>query len=319
MEAALDKVNDNQDRDSRVEHAFAEVRAMGAQFDPEILHATRLLFAPVVSDQSWMRRPVHRDLRYGDDPRHLLDFYLADRPGAPLLVFVPGGGFVSGDKRVSPPFNANVGCYFAEHGYSTIVMNYRLAPEHQWPAGGIDVAAVMHWIAQHAADYAADPETIFLLGQSAGAAHAMTYLFDPVINSPLRRSVKGAALLSGTYWINASAGQGARAYFGQDEALWSERSPAQHIPVGHIPLLLSVAELDSAPTAQKTYDLVQWMNRLDRRPPRLTWFEGCNHVSTLFGLGLAQDCVGIALRRFFSGSGSIAATGDGCRDSAGSG
>ena len=36
-------------------------------------------------------------------------------------------------------------------------MNYRLAPDHQWPAGGEDVAAVVDWLKAHAAEHGGDP------------------------------------------------------------------------------------------------------------------------------------------------------------------
>ena len=47
-------------------------------------------------------------------------------------------------------------------------INYRLAPQHQWPACADDVATAIKWVKAHAADYKADPKRIALIGESAG-------------------------------------------------------------------------------------------------------------------------------------------------------
>jgi acetyl esterase/lipase len=54
------------------------------------------------------------------------------------LIFLHGGGFVRGDKGDRD----NVGYYFARQGLVVIVPNYRLAPDHRWPAGAEDAVAV---------------------------------------------------------------------------------------------------------------------------------------------------------------------------------
>ena len=47
-------------------------------------------------------------------------------------------------------------------------INYRLAPQHPWPACADDVASAIKWVKQHAAEYKADPKRIALIGESAG-------------------------------------------------------------------------------------------------------------------------------------------------------
>ena len=85
-----------------------------------------------------------------------------------MLVYIPGGGYVGGDKNSDGVFYGNLGVYFARHGYLTIVANYRLAPAHPWPAGSQDVAGAIAWARKEAEAHGGDAGRLFLFGQSAG-------------------------------------------------------------------------------------------------------------------------------------------------------
>ncbi len=73
------------------------------------------------------------DLAYGADPRQKLDVLQPEGSAMPVLVYIPGGGFISGDKNTDGVFYSNLGVYFARHGYLTIIANYRLAPANRGP------------------------------------------------------------------------------------------------------------------------------------------------------------------------------------------
>lgn len=276
----------------------AELRAIGARFDPDVLGKTRELYGAAVASLPWIERAAVFDLRYGPAERNVLDVYPADGTNAPVILFVHGGGFVGGDKRGDPLFYGNVGRYFASHGYLTILANYRLAPESRWPSGDEDVAAMLAWIERNALSHGGDASRILLIGQSAGAAHVAGYLFHPKAGGRDNRSIRAAALMSGFYRGKEPLLPGPRHYLGDDKASWPEKSPATHVTANHPPLLLSIAELDPAQIADQTLDFAAALNAVDGRPPELLWFEGHNHVSTVHGLGLGRDIVGSALRRF---------------------
>jgi triacylglycerol lipase len=104
--------------------------------------------------------------------------------------------------------------------------------------------------------------------------------------------------MSGFYRPKAPLLGGPLAYFGDDKTKWADRAVAANLKTPHPPLLLSVAELDPAAIADQTLDLAMSLNQRDGRAPRLLWFEGHNHVSTVHGLGLGSDTVGRALRNF---------------------
>lgn len=83
----------------------------------------------------------------------------------PVIVSFHGGGWVYGTKEVYQYYCMSL----AAHGFAVINYNYRLAPEHRFPAAFADTNAVFHWLMQHAAEYRLDTERIFAVGDSAGA------------------------------------------------------------------------------------------------------------------------------------------------------
>lgn len=276
----------------------AELRRLGAGFDQQILQATRELYRPAVAALPWADRPEVLDLAYGSAERHRLDIYPADRPGAPVLLFLHGGGFVGGDKRSDETFYGNVGRYFAAKGFLAIAANYRLAPMSVWPSGHEDVTAIRAWIDRHVAEYGGDPHRIVLVGQSAGAGHAAGYLFDPRSEGRRDRSIRAVALLSGFYRADKTMPGGPRQYFGDDESVWEDRSPAAHLTCEHPPIMLSVAELDPPPIARQTFGFADALETADGQAPELVSFAAHNHVSTVHGLGLGSDTVGRAICEF---------------------
>lgn len=83
----------------------------------------------------------------------------------PLIVFFHGSGFVVCDLDTHDPMSRNL-C----HGTKAIVLSvdYRLAPEHKYPAAGDDCYRAVRWGANAAQDIGAVPGLIALAGDSAG-------------------------------------------------------------------------------------------------------------------------------------------------------
>ena len=96
-------------------------------------------------------------------------YYPREAAQLPALVFFHGGGFVLGGLDSSDRT-----CRALANGSGCIVISvdYRLAPEHVFPAAADDAFAVTQYVAEHAADFGVDPTLLAVGGDSAGGTLA---------------------------------------------------------------------------------------------------------------------------------------------------
>lgn len=88
-----------------------------------------------------------------------------------LLVYVHGGGFVAGDLDTHDELCATLA---AESGARVLSVDYRLAPEHPFPAAVDDCLAAFAHVTAHPEEFGAAPGRIAVGGDSAGASLALT-------------------------------------------------------------------------------------------------------------------------------------------------
>ncbi len=88
-----------------------------------------------------------------------------DAAPRPAVVYIHGGGFIAGDLD-----SEDVRCvrFANEAGCVVVSVEYRLAPEHRYPAALDDCYAVLCWTASSAAELGVDPHRIGLAGASSG-------------------------------------------------------------------------------------------------------------------------------------------------------
>lgn len=276
-----------------------QLAAFGTNFDGDVLAATRALYRPLL-DLS----PVgeeQKDLVYGPHERHRLDVYRPVGQSRATVVYVHGGGFVAGDKNGDGVYYRNIGCWLARQGFTAVLPNYRLAPAHGWPAGTQDLQSVLQWVHQDR-QASGDAAPLVLWGQSAGACHVASWLFDDAARgAPPAVALDGVLLMSGLYRADAPLLPGPKAYFGDDPSLYPQRSPLTHVrALDALPVWLAVAELDPAWIAEQTYALAQALTRVNGRSPSFLFNRGHNHVSTVQSLGSVQQDVAHEVLRFLA-------------------
>lgn len=272
------------------------LHALGPRFDPEVLAATRDIYRPLLELAPACVEKA--DVRYGNDARHKLDVYCPAGGCRAIVVNVHGGGFVAGDKNADGVFNRNIGRWLAGNGYAAVLPNYRLAPSHGWPAGAQDIQSVLEWVDSHRGELTAPSKPIVLWGQSAGASHVASWLFDEAARGAEMIEVGAVMLLSGFYSVVAPLAAGPRAYFGDDLSRYVMRSPITHVRPVSLPIWLGIAELDPAPIAQQTYELACVVTRASGRSPDFHFFRGHNHASTVQSLGSPHEDAGVEVLRF---------------------
>lgn len=107
----------------------------------------------------------HTDLEYAPDSAAKLDVLVPATPGPhPVLVYLHGGAWVAG----SPASHRKLTARFAQAGLLVVSVDYRLAPEHPFPAALHDCLDAVTWAAANASRYGGDATRLFLAGDSAG-------------------------------------------------------------------------------------------------------------------------------------------------------
>ncbi len=119
---------------------------------------------------------VTKDVAYGPGPRDRLDIYRpAKGRDQPVIVFLYGGSWNSGSRRIYPFVAATL----ARRGNVVVVPDYRLYPQVQFPAFLQDCARAVAWTAGHMNDLGGNPDKLFVMGHSAGAYNAAMLGLDP--------------------------------------------------------------------------------------------------------------------------------------------
>lgn len=85
------------------------------------------------------------------------------------MIYMHGGGFMLGDLDSSDSIAWG---FAAETGATVISVDYRLTPEHPWPAGFDDCYAVLEWAAAAGREIGIDPARLVIGGDSAGGRYA---------------------------------------------------------------------------------------------------------------------------------------------------
>jgi acetyl esterase/lipase len=136
------------------------------------------------------------DVHYGPDARQTLDIYrpVNAKGQLPVVVFVHGGSWQEGSKD-SYVF---AGRALAAQGFVAMVMNYRLHPEHKYPAFVEDVALALKWTADNALSHRGDPDKIFAIGHSAGAYNLAMAVLDARY-AATRPELAGVITLAGPF------------------------------------------------------------------------------------------------------------------------
>jgi acetyl esterase/lipase len=234
---------------------------------------------------------VQKDVTYIDgDPadaaKHKLDLYLPkDKKNFPVLVFVHGGSWRSGDKSLYPA----LGNRFAKLGIGVAIPSYRLMPKNPHPAQIEDTAAAFAWVYKNIAQYGGDASRIYVAGHSAGGHLVALLALDPSYlakyDIPLT-AIKGVAALSGVYDVSKIQG-----FVNADG---DSPSPIAHVHAKAPPFLISYCQWDYlalplqarefAGALKKSFDSVE-----------LLYVPGQGHISEIIHIVKDDDVIAQAI------------------------
>jgi len=252
---------------------------------------------------------IQRDLPYASpaNAAQSLDVYApAGGDHHPVVVWIHGGGWAHGDKSdlqagVHDPVNRKSAAFVGK-GFVFAAINYRLFPSATVRQMAGDVARAIHWLHDHAAEYGGDPDTIFVLGHSAGSHLAAlvctdsAYLADEGLSL---RLIKGCVPVDGDMFyaplriateVNVHEATSDRLKF-PDDASQKEYSAVMHVAAGKgIPpfLLLHVADHPETGTWLQTHIFAEVL-RESHVPVEVVACAGKDHHTLNSDLGLAGD------------------------------
>jgi triacylglycerol lipase len=277
------------------------IRAIPREITPDTLNTTRNLIAPLVKGSATDVR-IARDLKYGEHERQRLDVFTPAsgfEPARPVLIFVHGGGFVAGHKQMpGTAFYDNVGHWAVRNGYNAVNITYRLAPQHQWPSGIEDLHKVIRFIQEQGGVHGLGAGKLFLMGQSAGASHAASYVTHSGVYAPHAHGLRGLILLSGVYDYTLKPGPMEAAYLGKDQSVYAMRSTLPGLPACKLPMLVTIAECDPPFFEQQGLMLITALQKKRGQLPRFVHMIGQNHLSVAMYLGQDGDLLAPQLRSF---------------------
>ena len=207
-----------------------------------------------------------QDLAYDPaDPDGRLDVYAPADASAPLatVVWIHGGGFISGDKRDV----ANYARVLAGQGFTVVSVQYTIAPEARYPTPLLQANRAVGFLARGDHGLPVDPSRLVLAGDSAGAqlaaqlaaayadpGYAAAIGFEPALPPG---GLAGTLLYCGPYDAGLVGGEGPFAgfmrtvfwaYFGLreigDDPLLAQFSVPRHVSPAFPPTFISVGNAD---------------------------------------------------------------------------
>ena len=139
--------------------------------------------------------------------------FVPDGPASAVYLHFHGGGMILGAPEMNDLANARLCEHF---GLAVVSVDYRLAPEHPYPAGVDDCVAVAAWLLEHAEDELGSRRLV-LGGESAGGylAAAVTLRIRDELDAVGR--IEGVNLVFGVYdWGRSPSQRGIRVHDGPD-------------------------------------------------------------------------------------------------------
>lgn len=251
---------------------------------------------------------VLRDVFYTEAKNKLqaLDVYSpAEGKGRPVIVWIHGGGWKKGDKAALQKKPQAL----VERGYVLVSINYRFVPEVDLQGMMGDIAKAFRWVRDHVAEHRGDPNSIVVMGHSAGAHLAALICTD---DRYLKAEGVPMKALKGCVPVDVSAYDVPKRLkdggsvppatiieiFGATEAEQREVSPVYHIAGGKgIPpfLILHVASRDD--TKAQAHWLKDKLAEAGVKS-RVIAAEGKTHGTISTDLGGANDPPTLELWKF---------------------
>ena len=244
---------------------------------------------------------VEDGVPYAGGIRHSLDIYRPARPDAPVVVFLYGGGWKTGDRSMY----RFVGAALADRGFMVVIPDYRVYPEAAFPGFVDDAALAVAWTKAHAREYGGDAGRVFLMGHSAGAHIAAMLTLDKSflgrVGLDPDQAITGTIGLSGPYDFLPLVDPGLFPVFTPAGDL-TLTQPITFARAGAPPMLLLTGEADTTVYPRNSLRLAARIGALGGRA-EVRQYSGVGHMAIVGALSgalawmapILNDCVAFML------------------------
>lgn len=213
-------------------------------------------------------------LTYGEGPLHGVDVF---RAGAPLMVFVHGGGWREG-RADSYHFPAPM---FVDRGITFAALDFEMVQDVGLDGMIEQVRQGFAAVVRQASRLGADPNRVYVSGHSSGAHLAAVLLTTRWADYGLPDNVvKGATLISGMYDLKPVRLSARSTYVPFTDDIEHDLSPQRHLQCLNMPLLLGYGELETDEFKRQTQDFAAALQAAGK-PAQLLYQPHVNHFEIL--------------------------------------
>ena len=203
------------------------------------------------------------DLAYGSGEREKLDWFSSGDPNGPMLVYIHGGYWQRGDKKMYSFITES----FIKHGISVAVINYNLTPSVRMGQIPPQIRQSVSWLWHNASELGFSKEKLFVFGHSAGGHLTAMMMatrwseFDPALPQDL---IRGGIPISGLFelepLVHTSINDGPQ----MDIAESHKESPCFNPPVTNAPQLVVVGGGETQEFLRQSDDYVTQYQTAER-------------------------------------------------------
>jgi arylformamidase len=232
-----------------------------------------------------------RHVRYGSTPIEQLDWYPTRARNSPVQVFIHGGAWRAG-TAAAQVYQAEM---FVDAGAHFVALDFNNALETR---GALTVMADqvrrgIAWVYQHAEEFGADRDRLYLSGQSSGAhlaAVALTTDWRNNFGLPAD-IVKGALCLSGMYELFPVSLSRRSGYVSFTTSTIESLSPMRHLDAITTPIVVVHGTLETPEFQRQSREFADALRKAGK-PDESIVLEGANHFEALESLGNPYGVVG---------------------------
>ncbi|BAN47220.1 alpha/beta hydrolase [Metapseudomonas resinovorans] len=235
-----------------------------------------------LSDDAHARLRCIKDVAYGPGAGERLDIFPAERPDAPVLLFIHGGYW----RALSKADSAFMAPALTAAGACVVVLDYDLAPAVTLDHIVDQTRRALAWLHRHIAEFGGDPQRLYASGSSAGGHltgmllaggwHADYGVPDNVL--------RGALPISGLFDLRPLLETHINGWMGMDDAAARRNSPSFQLPTRGAELVISYGALETAEFARQSHEFLEaWTAR--GLPGRFVAAPGRNHFDVVLELG----------------------------------